>query len=513
MSGSAEEERPPLTAWVFASALLAVALLMAVGATGYHRDELYFLEASRHPAWGYVDQPPLSVALVGLSRILFGTSLVGLRLFPALADGVMVLLTGMVAREFGGDRFAQILASLAVAVSPILIAGHVAGPTIYDLLAWVLVSFLVLRILRGGDARAWLLIGLAVGVALVNKETILLLVGGLALGFVLNRHWWIFKSPWLWIGAALAVAIWSPVLVWESQNGWPTLAMSRNLQREHSGFEFVLTFVPIQLLLPGWWVAPVWIAGFWALLRAPAYRRFRAFAIAYATGFVLLLVLIPDRPYYVAGLYPALLAAGAPIAGEVIAGTRRFLSTRPPRLRLVWRSRVRAFGFVLVVGLLFLPLSLPVLPPSVLADVPLQALNYNLGEVVGWPRFVRIVAGVVRSLPPSEQAGVVILTDNYGEAGAIDRFGPELGLPPASSGHNSYWLWGPPRASASTRGTTVTVGFSRPYLLGRFSRVTLAARIDNGLGVENDEQGQPVWICRELRAPWPVLWPGLKQFG
>jgi 4-amino-4-deoxy-L-arabinose transferase-like glycosyltransferase len=219
----------PLSPSVYGCALLAFVLLMVVSATGYHRDELYFLEASHHMAWGYVDQPPLSVAIVWLSRVLFGTSLVGLRLFSALADAGVVVLTGLVARELGGSRFAQALSALAVAVSPFLAAGHLAGPTIYDLLAWPVVSLLVLRILHGGDERLWVAVGVAVGVALLDKETIPLLVGGLVLGFIVTKRWEILRSPWLWLGGAIALAIWSPVLFWEAQHGWPTIAMSRSL--------------------------------------------------------------------------------------------------------------------------------------------------------------------------------------------------------------------------------------------------------------------------------------------
>jgi hypothetical protein len=496
----------PLNPWVYACALLAFALLMAVSATGYHRDELYFLEASHHMAWGYVDQPPFSVAIVWVSRELFGTSLVGLRLFPALADAAIVVLTGLLARELGGSRFAQALSALAVAVSPFLVAGHLAGPTIYDLLAWPVVCLLVLRILHGGDRRLWLAVGVAVGVALLDKETILLLVGGVVLGFLLTERWDVFRTPWLWFGGVIALAIWSPVLVWEGQHAWPTIEMSRSLQQEHSGLGFVPSFVLFQLLLPGWWMTPVWIAGLVSLWRDPIRRPF---GIAYVAGFVFLLLLIPDRPYYVAGLYPLLLAAGVIVAEEVIAGARRFLRRGVPRQRLVWRSRRRAIGFVLAMGLVSLPLALPVLPTSALATVPLQNVNYNLGEVVGWPQFARTIAGVVQSLPSSEQQSVVLFTGNYGEAGAIDRFGPALGLPQAYSGHNNYWWWGPPR---QTGGVTVAVGFDRGYLSRFFSHVTQAATIDNGLGVENDEQGEVVWVCSGRRASWSALWPRLRHY-
>jgi 4-amino-4-deoxy-L-arabinose transferase-like glycosyltransferase len=509
--GPSAEARPAVDRSVWFAAALAVVLLLIVGKGGYHRDELYFLQASRHMAWGYVDQPPFSIAMVWVSSHLFGSSLLGLRLFPALADGAAVVLAGLLARELGGGRFPQTLASVAVAVGPFLVAGHIAGPTIYDFAAWALASLLLMRILRGGDRRAWLVVGAAVGVALLDKETVLFLIFGLIVGFVVNGQRKIFASPWLWAGAGIALLIWSPTLVWEARNGWPTIEMWRNLRAEHSGLGSSLTFVPIQLLLPGIWVAPVWIAGLWALLREERWRVFRAFGIAYVTLFVLLWIFLGDRPYYLAGLYPLLLAAGAVVTEGVVVGVRRFFSDRRPRRRVVWRSERASLGFVLVTGLLTLPLSLPVLPPAAIATVPLQGLNYNLGEVIGWPELVSTVADVYRSLPPSDRASTVIVTANYGEAGAIDRYGPAIGLPRAYSGHNNEWWWGPPQPSM---GTTIFVGFDRPSSLGSaFGQITRAATFSNPWGVDNDEEGTLILVGREQRAPWPVLWPDFRSYG
>src|SRR5437588_1352744 len=194
---------PPRFAWpeVAAPALLALVVLLATATRyGYHRDELYFLEASKHMAWGYVDQPPLSVALVWLSRVLFGESLFWMRVPPALADAATVLLAGLIARELGGKRFAQALAALAVAVSPFLIAGHLAGPTIYDFLAWSAVSLFVVRIIRTGRERLWVAVGVVAGLGLLDKETIALLAVALAVGLVLNRQAKMLRSPWGWAG-------------------------------------------------------------------------------------------------------------------------------------------------------------------------------------------------------------------------------------------------------------------------------------------------------------------------
>jgi 4-amino-4-deoxy-L-arabinose transferase-like glycosyltransferase len=220
-------------AWLPVLAVAAgcfVVLLIVAGRYGYHRDELYFVAASKRMAWGYVDQPPLSVALAWLARRLFGESLIGLRLFPALAYAAAVLLTGLTAREFGGRRFAQTFAALLLAVSPFLIAGHMAGPTVYDLVGWALVMLLVLRILRTGDQRLWLLVGVVVGVSLYAKHTILFLVIALLVGLVVDRRWKALGSPYLWAAAAIAVALWVPNLLWQADNGWPTLAMRAALR-------------------------------------------------------------------------------------------------------------------------------------------------------------------------------------------------------------------------------------------------------------------------------------------
>ena len=239
------------------------------------------MAASKHLAWGYVDQPPLSVALVWLARRLFGDSLSGLRLFPALAFAAAVVLAGLTARELGGRRFAQTLAALLLAVSPFLILAHLAGPTVYDLLGWALVMLVVLRILRTGDQRLWLLVGLLVGVSLYAKHTILFLVIALLVGFVVDRRWKVLLSPYLWLGAGIAILLWVPNLLWQADHGWPTLAMSGALREKHSGAGYSVTFVVLQFVLPGLWAAPVWLAGLWALLRERRLRDYRAFAVAY----------------------------------------------------------------------------------------------------------------------------------------------------------------------------------------------------------------------------------------
>ena len=503
---------PPVADPAVAIAGAATLLLLLVGARyGFHRDELYFLEASKHMAWGYVDQPPLSVALIWLTRHTVGESVFAIRVLPAIASGGTVLFTVLMTRELGGGRFPQILAALCAGFAPLILAGgHLAGPTVYDLLAWTVVSLLIMRILRTGNDRLWLAVGLAVGVALLDKETMLFLLGGLFLGLLFTGRARVLASPWLWGGAAIALLVWSPNLAWEFANGWPTIEMSRNLHAEHSGLAYSIQYVPLQLLILGFATAPVWLAGAWALWREERFHPYRAFAVAFAILFVMIGLLMADRPYYLGGLFFVMLAAGSIVTEEVVAGRRRFFSSKPPRRRLIWRSRRAAVTFVVVLGVLTIPLSLPIFPASSLATVPLQNVNYNLGEMIGWPHMVAEIGSVYRSLPPAERAHAVVFTSNYGEAGAVDLYGPPIGLARAYSGHNSFWWWGRPPAGTTT---VVVVGYDAGYLRRYFEKVRPAGHLENGLGVADDEEGQPIDVVTGPRRPWPVLWPEFRHYG
>jgi hypothetical protein len=310
------------------------------------------------------------------------------------------------------------------------------------------------------------------------------------------------------MGAGLAIVLWAPNLIWGAANGWPSREMDANLQAEHSGIEYAVKYPFIVLLAFGAFVAPVWISGWWALLRSDRWHAFRAFAIAYALAFVALWFVLPDRFYYLSGFYPVLVAAGAIVTQEVADGARGFFREQP-RSRILWRSRRWAVGIVAVSGLVFLPLALPILSPAALAGVPLQNVNYNLGEEVGWHDLVREIAAVDRSLTPEQRKSAVIVTSNYGEAGAIEQFGSAFALPRVYSGHNSFSWWGPPSPEL---GTTIAVGLGRDDLTPYFSSVKLATRIRNRNGVENDEQGAAVWVATGQRLPWSKIWPSFRHY-
>ena len=269
----------------------------------------------------------------------------------------------------------------------------------------------------------------------------------------------------------------------------------------------------LQFVLPGPWAAPVWLAGLWALLRGQWFRPYRAFAVAYLLLFVVVMVAMGDRPYYLAPLYVVLFGAGSVVTAGVVEGSRRFFSEQPPATRArgsMWRSPAAAYTWVVVFALVFLPLSLPVLPADWLATVPLQKINYNMGEEIGWQDLTRTVAGVYDGLPAEEAARTVILTGNYGEAGALQRYGEALGLPAVYSGQNNFHQWGPPPDDATT---VIVVGFyDRKFVTPYFDQVERAATISNRAGVDNEENGLPIWVARGLKRPWVDMWPDFQHY-
>ncbi|MGY1661603.1 glycosyltransferase family 39 protein [Geodermatophilus sp. SYSU D00705] len=483
--------RAPLAALAAGVALL---LLAVSGRYGYHRDELYFLRAGREAAFGYVDQPPLTPLLAAAVDALAPGSLVALRVPSALAAGLVVVLTGLLAREFGGGRAAQLLAAAAIGVSAFLLAvGHLLSTSTVDLLAWAALSWLLVRALRDGGA-VWATAGAVAGVALQNKVQPAFLVAAVLLGVLVAGPRAVFRSPWPWLGGALALLLWSPNLVWQAANGWPQLALAEAIAAGSSGTsEPWYLFLPFQLVLVSPLLVPVWVAGWVRLARDPGLRPWRAFAVAYVV-LAGVFLLTGGKPYYLAGLYPVLLAAGAePVLAWVRRGAGRL------------RGRLVAAALVLSLAVDAL-LMLPLLPLGALAGSPVPAVNYDAGETVGWPAFAAAVERARERLPAGET--VAVLTRNYGEAGAVDRFAP--GLSPAYSGHNAYWSWGPPGDEVTA---VVAVGFPEEQLRRWFARVELAGRVDNGVGLDNDEQGVPVRIATDRMVPWSQIWPQLRRLG
>jgi 4-amino-4-deoxy-L-arabinose transferase-like glycosyltransferase len=484
----------PAVAWAPLSALsaaVALLLLLFAGRYGYHRDELYFLQAGRHPAFGYVDQPPLTPLLAHAIDRLFPGSLIALRVPSALSAGLVVLLTGLTAREFGARRSGQLLAAACLAVGAFpLGVGHLLSTTTFDVLGWTALSWLLVRALRDGG-RVWLAAGAVAGLALENKTSPAFLLGALLLGVLISGPRGVFRSPWPWAGAAIALLLWAPNLVWQATHHWPQLRLSASIAAGNSGSSQPRAlFIPLQFLLISPPLTPIWIAGLWRLARDRSLVLWRSLPLAYGILVVIFLA-TGGKPYYLCGMYPALFAAGA-----------------EPTLRWAGRVRRRLLAAVVVVSAaVSAVVALPVIPARVLHDTPVLAMNYDAGEQVGWQRFAAVLAAQYDRLPPGPRAHAVVLGGNYGEVGAMLRYRPGV---PSYGGHNSMWDLGPP--PAATTGV-VAVGYPESDLRAWFRRVSRVATFENGVALDNDEQDDPVWLCTGPVTPWSALWPKMRRLG
>jgi 4-amino-4-deoxy-L-arabinose transferase-like glycosyltransferase len=471
--------------------LMVVGLLAVSGAYGFHRDELYFIVAGRHPAFGYADQPPLTPLLSAAAAGVLGVTPTAVRILPALAMALVAVLTALMARDLGGSRRAQILAAVTVAVSAYLAAGHLDDTAEYDLLAWAIILWLLVKLLAGGDRRLWLAVGIAAGIGLENKDTLLFLGAGLALGLVLSRRWDILRSVWLWAAIGIALLLWAPNLAWQATHGFPQFAMASHIAGNAADNRAQL--VPLLWLFAGPLLFPVTIAGWVWLLRAKAAAPWRAIGIA-AVVVVVLVVISGGKGYYAVGSLPPLKASGAILLDRWLARGHR---------------RLRTIGFTgaaVISDALMVYLALPILPLATFATTSLPSQFPDSAEQVGWPQLVATVEGVVAALPAEERAHAMILTSNYGEAGALELLGS--GLPPVYSGHNAFWDWGPPPADDSV---VVRVGdWTTAEWSQSFTGCRTVAHIDNGFGIPNQEQGKAIWVCTGLRAPWTAIWPSLR---
>ncbi|MFE4015834.1 glycosyltransferase family 39 protein [Streptomyces sp. NPDC059101] len=471
------------TAAGVASAVVALLLALS-GRYGYNVDELYFrLLGERGWAWGYTDQPPLVPALVHAATRVLGDSVWAIRVPAALCAGAVVLLGTLIAAELGGGRRAQTLAALGLGSSFLVLSvGHIMVTTTVDLLAWAAVLLFVVRALLRGEGRWWVWAGMVLGLALYAKYIVALLAVGLLVGLALVGPRKVFRERWLYAGVAVALALGSPNLIYQATHDFPQLQMAQALGATDGQLNRFI-FVPSLVILLGPVLTVVWVSGLVKLVRDPAWRPVRALAPAFGVA-VVLTIYGGGRPDYVGGFLIGLFAAGA-------VATDRWLGQR--RLRKVLLGVGLAAGAVLQ-----LLMALPVLPEN----SPFVPLNNISLESVGWPRLAEQVRTAYVALPPEQRNRAVVLAGNLGESGALDRYGH--GLPVVYSGHNELYRWGPPPEWADV---VVAVGVERPRLAADFRSCTVVGHLDNGVGVDNAEQGRPVTVCQGRRGPWARLWP------
>lgn len=482
--------------WVVAAALFLV-LVATSSQYGWHRDELYFVVAGQHPAWGYPDQPLLTPLLTAALNALGGGSLVVVRLASAVASAATALLTGIVAGQLGATPRARGLAATAWAVGAIsLVTGHFVDTTTFDILATAAVCSCLLQAMITGSGRWMIAAGAVLGFGLLNKMTVGFVIAVVcACLFVVGPRRVLLTRSAL-IGAALALLGAAPYVIWQATNGWPQLAVAHSIAG--SGAEGGrVGVIPFQLLLVSPFLVPVWIAGVVRLFRNPRARMARAFAVAYLVVLVAL-ILTSGKAYYAGGLLPVMVAAGG-------VATDEWIRHRRSRRRLGLVVTALSLSFVISAAL-----GLAILPVQLLRSAAIRAVNPDAGEQVGWPQFTAAVATAFDEIPVNQRAAAVVFTGNYGEAGAIDKYGGALGLPAAFSGHNAFGLWGPP----TSHGPVIVVGL--PYGPA-FSRYFLGCRVvthvNNGFGLNNDEQGDAVQLCSGPTKPWATLWPELVHYN
>jgi len=477
---------------------------------GYFRDEFYYLACADHLAWGYVDHPPLSVALLFVARGLLGDSLLAIRLLPALAHALTVWLAGAMARELGGSRFARAMAMTATLIAPeYLSLGSVYSMNAFDVLIWAASAWVLMRLLKQDRPGLWAVLGLLLGLGLLNKISVLWLGAGLAVGLALARRD-LLRRPGPWIAAAIALLLFLPHLLWQLREGWPTLEFIRNATGQKMAGIGALEFTLAQVMNLHPLTFPIWLAGLVFLLATRAGRPFRPLGILYLVVFALLVVNQKSRTGYLAPAYTMLFSAGS----VVVAG---LLERRGSRV-----ARPTILAGLIVGGALTAPLAMPVLPvesyiryarllgqtPSTEEKKEIGALPQFFADMQGWDRMVAAVARAYRALPEEDRARVGIFASNYGEAGAIDLLGRRLGLPAAVSGHNNYWHWGPRGHSGDPLLVLVP---SRERLDAIFESVEQVETIECGhcMSYENH---RPVFLCRRPRVSLVELWPQVKHY-
>jgi hypothetical protein len=487
-------DRVPVLAWVIAAVFVAVELAVS-NRYGFLQDELYFIVAGHHLAFGYVDQPPLAPLLTRVTGIL-GTSPTAVRIVPALAGGAIVVMAARLAALFGAGRFGRVLAALIMACAPILIgATHIGNTTPLDLLAWTAVLTCVTTALLRHRPRWWLAAGACAGLGLEADNLVVLLLICLAVGLLAGPQRSVLRTRWPWLGAAIAAVIWAPNLIWQATHGWPQLAMSTALHQQNTSPGDYAGGLPAQFFYLGLLMAPLVVAGFVVLWRTPELRF-----IAVAASLILVYVLawVPGKVYYADGVAPAVLAAGA------LAGERWIARARRPRLRR-WLLVAASLVGVAVV----LPVLLPILPVSGVHALPASSQQNTLGDTIGWPQLTRTVAAQDAALVRAGQRPTSIFTGYYAEAGALQVLGSADHLPPVLSGHNAYWMWGPGRASDRTVLVVDALASLRPY----FASCRLLTTYYAPYRVQNDWTGLQIGVCTGATASWPALWPHLKHYG
>jgi 4-amino-4-deoxy-L-arabinose transferase-like glycosyltransferase len=497
-------ERRVDTALLLLIAAAFLILHVAVGGRyGFQRDELATLEDARHLAAGYVAYPPITPFFGRISLDLFGTSLRGFRFFAALAQAIIAVLAGLMARELGGKRFAQVVAALAVAISPVSLAsGTLMQYVAFDFLFWVLTAYLIIRLLRTGNPLLWLPIGAAIGLGMLSKYTMLFFVASIVVSLLLTDARKYLASRWLWLGVVISLLIFLPNLLWQVHHNFISLDMLHHIHARDIRIGRTKNFLPEQLGIPAnIFTIPLWIAGLFFYFRAAQGRRFRMLGWMFIITFLIFLA-AKGRSYYMAPAYPMLLAAGAVLEESWLQS----MAARNAGL-----MRGITFAALAIGGVIAAAVTLPLAPVNSHWWQVADKIDSDFREEIGWPELVSEVARIYNSMPPSERIHTGILAANYGEAGAINLYGPAYGLPRAISGVNSFWAYGYPSPPPTA---LIVLGMGDEYRNQYFQSCEIVGQVTNAFGISNEETDRPnIYLCREMRQSWPDFWHDFRYFG
>lgn len=473
---------------------------------GIFRDEFYYFACTNRLAAGYVDQPPLSIYLLALSKLMFGSSLFAIRLFPAFAAAVTVNLTGLLTARMGGGAFAVLTACVTLALSPIFLAMNTFfSMNAFDHLFWVLSAYLVVRIVQENKSFDWILLGISLGLGMLNKISMIWFGAGLTAGLLLTPYRTHLKTKWPYITALIAFLIFSPYIIWNILHDFAHLEFIRNATRYKYNTVTPADFIGGQLLLPGPTAILIWLPGLIYLLIGKAVKNFRILALIFLTTFIILIINWHSKPEYLAPAFPVIIAGGGLFIERVFSG------------RTYGSLKYAVIFLIIVSGIISAPLALPVLPVkkfisySQFIGVGQQnSENKEMGDLpqfyadmFGWEELAKDVSDVYTALPDTEKAGTVVFADNYGEAGALEYYASRYSLPKVICPHNSYWFWSDPDNEEIK--TVIVLGGNIEDHKSTCKNITLAGihKVRYSMPYENN---LPIYICRDIYRSLKEVW-------
>jgi hypothetical protein len=484
-----------------------VMTLLTAGRYGFYGDELYYIACSKHLDFGYVDHPPLVALLTFIERSVFGETKFGLRFLSGVAGAVTVLFSTKIAGTLGGGKLARSLAALSICFAvafPAMSSFFSMNPV--DITLCTVFIYLLSRTIAAPSPEKWIALGVLFGAGLLNKYTFLVLGFSVLFSLIITKRWGVLKSPWMYVGGMISIVMFLPHVMWQIQNGWPTLEFM------HNATEFKnLSLSPFAFLLQltislNPFMLPLWLFGLSYLFLGKETKEFRYLGWI-AVAFLLVYLVQNSKTYYVFPIFPLLLSSGA-------VAIERFSQN----YRVGWPKWVMGLAMV-ISGTVLMPLAIPILPVPQFVSYAKSLGLWNLirmekgeGDVMpihfvyrlGWEELVDSVSTAYNALPQNEKGECAILASWYGIAGAIDHFGPEHGLPNAICPRNNYWMWGPRNYSGDV---VLAVGYDAQFLNQFFDNVERVSYFKNPYAYDAE-----IYLCKRPKAPLSEMWIRLKRF-